>query len=180
MSQSTITDEVLTRAKKIKVMIFDVDGVMTDGGLMIGDDGQEYKTFSTQDGLGLKLLQKSGVELAVITGRSSNVVTKRTESLGIQHVYQGVDDKLAAYNDLIKKLQVNPDETGFMGDDMIDLQPMLRCGLAISVPAAFDNVKARAHYVTTRGGGKGAVREACELIMRAQNAFDQVTAPYFE
>jgi len=174
------TEDVVARAKKIKLMIFDIDGVMTDGGLTIGDDGQEYKTFNSQDGLGLKLLKSSGVELAIITGRTSNVVTKRAENIGIAHLYQGVDDKLSAYQTLIKKLEVQPEETGFMGDDIVDLPPMLRCGLGVSVPAAFDAVKTRAHYVTTREAGKGAVREVCELIMQAQETYDDITAPYFK
>lgn len=174
------TNDVAIRAKKIKLMIFDIDGVMTDGGLTIGDDGQEYKTFNSQDGLGLKLLKSSGVELAIITGRTSNVVTKRAESLGVNHFYQGVDDKLSTYQALIKKLDLNPEETGFMGDDIVDVPPMLRCGLAVSVPAAFDNVKERAHYITTRQAGKGAVREVCELIMQAQDTYANITAPYFK
>lgn len=174
------TDDVATRAKKIKLMIFDIDGVMTDGGLTIGDDGQEYKTFNSQDGLGLKLLKSSGVELAIITGRTSKVVTKRAESLGVEHFYQGVDDKLSTYETLIKELSLAPEETGFMGDDIVDIPPMLRCGLAVSVPAAFDNVKAHAHYVTTRQAGKGAVREICELIMHAQDTYAAATAPYFK
>lgn len=180
MSNKTVTDDVLARAKKIKVMIFDVDGVMTDGGLTIGDDGQEYKTFNSHDGLGLKMLKKSGVEMAIITGRTSKVVTTRAETTGIVHFYQGVENKLEAYNDLIKKLGVSPEETAFMGDDIVDVPPMLRCGLAVSVPAAFDSVKERAHYVTTRQAGKGAVREICELIMQAQGTFDAITAPYFK
>lgn len=180
MSNTSETDDVLTRAKKIKVMIFDIDGVMTDGGLTIGDDGQEYKTFHSHDGLGLKMLKKSGVEMAIITGRSSKVVSKRAENIGIEHLYQGIENKLEAYNDLIKKLGVSPKETAFMGDDIVDVPPMLRCGLAISVPAAFDSVKERAHYVTTRQAGKGAVREVCELLMRAQGTFDAITAPYFK
>jgi len=180
LSQTALTGDVLARTKKIKLMIFDVDGVMSDGGLMIGDDGQEYKTFNSQDGLGLKLLQKSGVELAIITGRTSTVVSKRAESLGIKYLYQGVDDKLTAYNDLINKLSIDPQETGFMGDDMIDVPAMLRAGFAASVPAAFDNVKNQAQYITTRQGGKGAVREVCEVIMQAQGTFDAVTAHYFK
>lgn len=174
-----VSEAVLASAKKIKVMIFDVDGVMTDGGLMIGDDGQEYKTFHSQDGLGMKLLKKSGVQMAIITGRTSNVVTKRAESTGIEHFYQGIDDKLAAFNDLIKKMDIHPDEAAFMGDDIVDVPPMLRCGLAITVPDAPESVKARAQYVTHKSGGKGAVREVCELIMQAQNTLEAMTEPYF-
>lgn len=177
---TAVTDEIIARAKKIKVVIFDVDGVMTDGGLTIGDDGQEYKTFHAHDGLGMKLLRKTPVQMAIITGRTSKVVQIRAETNGIKHYYQGVEDKLVAFNDLIEKLGVQADETVFMGDDIVDIPPMSRCGLAITVPAANDTVKARAHYVTTRQAGKGAVREACELVMQAQGTYDEVTAKYFK
>ena len=172
--------EVLDRAKAIKLVIFDVDGVMTDGGLTIGDDGQEYKTFNTQDGLGMKLLKASGIQLAIITGRTSNVVKQRSESTGVAHFYQGVDDKLAAFNDLITKLNITAEQTAFMGDDVVDMPPMLRCGLAVSVPAAPQSVKARAHYVTQKEGGRGAVRELCELIMQAQGTLEAQLAPFFK
>lgn len=177
---SEVTEAVLARAKNIKVIIFDVDGVMTDGGLTIGDDAQEYKTFHAHDGLGMKLLKKSGVQMAIITGRTSKVVTTRAETTGIAHFYQGVEDKLVAFNDLIKELNVKPEEAAFMGDDIVDVPPMLRCGLAISVPAAPSSVKERAHYVTTRQGGSGAVREVCELLMKAQGTYDAITAQYFK
>lgn len=176
----TISNEILARAKKIKVVIFDVDGVLTDGGLTIGDDGQEYKTFNTQDGLGMKLLRQSGVQMAIITGRTSKVVTQRAESTGVMHFYQGVDDKLEAFNDLLKKMNIEADEAAFMGDDVVDMPPMLRCGLAISVPAAPDSVKQRAHYVTQRQAGHGAVREVCELIMQAQGTLEAQMAPFFK
>ena len=176
---TNVSPEVLARAKKIKVVIFDVDGVMTDGGLMIGDDGQEYKTFNSHDGLGMKLLKKTGVQMAIITGRTSDVVKKRSESTGIAHFYQGVEDKLAAFNDLIAKLNISAEEAAFMGDDVVDVPPMLRCGLAVTVPAAPDTVKNRAHFTTQRGGGRGAVRELCELIMQAQGTLDAQMAPFF-
>lgn len=153
---------------------------MTDGGLTIGDDGQEYKTFHSQDGLGMKLLKQSGVEMAIITGRSSKVVTQRAESTGIAHFYQGVDDKLAAFLDLIKKMNIRADEIAFVGDDVVDMPPMLRCGLAISVPDAPDSVKANVHYVTQKSGGRGAVREICELIMQAQGTLEAQMAPFFK
>jgi 3-deoxy-D-manno-octulosonate 8-phosphate phosphatase (KDO 8-P phosphatase) len=175
-----ISAEVLARAKAIKLVIFDVDGVMTDGGLTIGDDGQEYKTFNTQDGLGMKLLKASGVQMAIITGRTSNVVKQRSESTGVAHFYQGVDDKLAAFKDLIAKLNMTAEETAFMGDDVVDMPPMLRCGLAVCVPAAPQSVKARAHYVTQKEGGRGAVRELCELIMQAQGTLEAQLALYFK
>jgi 3-deoxy-D-manno-octulosonate 8-phosphate phosphatase (KDO 8-P phosphatase) len=168
------------RAKRIKVLIFDVDGVMTDGGLTIGDDGQEYKSFHSLDGLGMKLLKASGVEMAIITGRTSNVVTKRAENTGIAHFYQGVDDKLGAFNELIKKLNISAEECAFMGDDVVDLPPMRRCGLAIAVPSATPLTKEYAHYVTTSSAGRGAVREVCELIMHAQGTYDAQMAQFLK
>lgn len=171
---------VEVRAKRIKVLIFDVDGVMTNGSLMIGDDGQEYKSFHSLDGLGMKLLKASGVEMAIITGRSSKVVTKRAETTGIAHFYQGVEDKLEAFNDLVKKLNVSPEECAFMGDDVVDLPPMRRCGLAITVPAATPLVKQYAHYCTHAPAGFGAVREVCELLMRAQGTFDAQMAQFLK
>jgi 3-deoxy-D-manno-octulosonate 8-phosphate phosphatase (KDO 8-P phosphatase) len=157
-----------------------VDGVMTDGGLTIGDDGQEYKTFNTQDGLGMKLLKASGVDMAIITGRTSNVVKQRAESTGVAHFYQGVDDKLVAYQDLSLKMGLKPEQIAFMGDDVVDMPPMLRCGFAITVPAAPNSVKQHAHYITQKEGGRGAVREVCELIMQAQGTLDAQLAPFFK
>ena len=175
-----ISNDVMTRAKKIKLIIFDVDGVMTDGGLIIGDDGSEYKSFNTQDGLGMKLLKASGIEMAIITGRTSNVVAKRAENTGVAHFYQGVDDKLVAFNDLITKLNISPEACAFMGDDVVDLPPMLRCGLSVTVPAAPDCVKQRAHFTTKRDGGHGAVREICELLMHAQGTYDVQFSQFFK
>ena len=160
------------RLKRIKLLILDVDGVMTDGGLTIGDDGQEYKTFHAHDGLGMKLLKSSGVQLAIITGRTSNVVKKRAESTGVAHFYQGAEDKFAALMDLIKTSGWQANQCAFMGDDVVDLPPMLNCGLAIAVPAAPELVLKHAHYITKKSGGHGAVREVCDLIMQAQGTFD--------
>jgi len=176
---SEVTAAITAQAKKIKVIIFDVDGVMTDGGLMIGDDGQEYKVFHAHDGLGMKMLNKTDVKMAIITGRTSNVVKVRAETNNIQHCYQGVEDKGQAFDTLINELGISPDEAAFMGDDIVDIPAMKKCGLAISVPTAQHPVKEYAHYVTTHQAGKGAVREACELIMKAQDTFDTVTGKYF-
>lgn len=162
----------------IKLLVLDVDGVMTDGGLTIGDDGQEYKTFHAHDGLGMKLLKASGVELAIITGRTSNVVKKRAESTGVAHFHQGVEDKLEAFNDLMKACNLEASQCAFMGDDVVDLPPMLISGLAIAVPASPTLVLKHAHYVTKKSGGRGAVREVCELIMQAQGTFDTQMAPF--
>ncbi|MGI9130126.1 MAG: KdsC family phosphatase [Candidatus Methylopumilus sp.] len=132
-------DSILkARAQKIKLVIFDVDGVMTDGSLFIGDDGQEYKMFNTQDGLGMRLLKKSGIKLAIITGRNSNSVLIRAENLEVDYFYQGISDKKEAFSDLIEKAGLKAEECAFMGDDIVDLPPMLQSGLAITVPAGHD------------------------------------------
>lgn len=177
---TNITPEILSRAKKIKVMVFDVDGVMTNGGLMLGDDALEYKTFHSHDGLGMKMLKASGVKMAIISGRTSNVVTKRSENTGIEHVYHGVHDKYKAFDDLAKKLNLSHDELGFMGDDVIDIGPMRRAGLAVAVPTAWPLVFDYAHYVTKNQAGFGAVREVCELLMQAQGTFDAQMAPFLK
>lgn len=169
---------VFELARKVRLVIFDVDGVLTDGCLFVGDDGQEYKAFSSLDGHGMKMLKSSGVELAIITGRTSRVVALRAHNLGISHLHQGVEDKLATFRQLIDTLQLTPDQCAFMGDDVVDLPVMRRCGLALCVPAAPPLVKQHAHYVTTLPGGRGAAREACELIMQAQGTFDAAMASY--
>lgn len=173
-----ISKELQQRFEKIKLLVLDVDGVMTDGGLTIGDDGQEYKTFHSHDGLGMKLLKASGVNIAIITGRTSNVVKKRAESTGVAHFYQGADDKLAAFNDLLEKSGLHADQCGFMGDDVVDLPPMLKSGLAIAVPDSPALLLEHAHYVTKKSGGRGAVREVCELIMQAQGTFESQMAQF--
>lgn len=168
------------RAKRIKVAVFDVDGILTNGGLMLGDDGLEYKIFHSQDGLGMKLLGNTGIRMAYITGRKSNVVVKRAENTGVHIIYQGVDDKLEAFNDLLEKQGVSAEECLFMGDDVIDIPPMRRAGLGVTVPHAMPLVKEYAHYTTERQAGFGAVREVCELIMKAQGTFDAQMAPYLK
>jgi 3-deoxy-D-manno-octulosonate 8-phosphate phosphatase (KDO 8-P phosphatase) len=174
----TINKDLIRRLQNIKLLILDVDGVMTDGGLTIGDDGQEYKTFHAHDGLGMKLLKASGVSLAIITGRTSNVVKKRAESTGVTHFYQGAEDKLEAFRDLMQSSGLQAEQCAFMGDDVVDLPPMLQCGLAIAVPDSPRLLLERVHYVTRKAGGHGAVREVCELIMQAQGSFDAQMAQF--
>ena len=173
-----MTHDGIQRAQRVKLIAFDVDGVMTDGTLFLADDGQEFKGFNSLDGHGLKMLKGSGVELAIITGRTSRVVEHRAANLGIFHIYQGAHDKLGIYQQLLAKLELLPEETAYMGDDVVDLPVMRRAGLAITVPAAPELVKAHSHYVTSREAGRGAVREACEWLMRAQNTFDSMMAAY--
>lgn len=170
--------ELARRARGVKLAIFDIDGVMTDGRLYLSDDGQEYKAFHSLDGHGLKMLKSTGVELAILTGRTSRVVEHRAKNLGITVVHQGAHDKLAVYEAMCRDLGVDMQHTAFMGDDVVDLPPMRRAGLALTVPAAPDLVKAHSHYVAVRPAGMGAVREVCELIMRAQGTLDEALAPY--
>jgi 3-deoxy-D-manno-octulosonate 8-phosphate phosphatase (KDO 8-P phosphatase) len=175
-----MTADAIDRARRIRLIAFDIDGVMTDGTLFLGDDGQEYKGFNSLDGHGLKMLKGTGVELAIITGRSSKVVENRALNLGIDIVHQGAHDKLAVYEALCRELGLACEETAYMGDDVVDLPVMRRAGLAITVPAAPDLVKAYSHVVTRREAGRGAVREACEFLMRAQGTLDAALAPFLK
>jgi 3-deoxy-D-manno-octulosonate 8-phosphate phosphatase (KDO 8-P phosphatase) len=167
--------DILERAKNIKLVIFDVDGVLTDGSIIIGDSGEEYKSFNSRDGHGMRLLQFTGVEIGVITGRTSNVVEYRMHSLGINHLYQGQKVKLPAFEDLIDRLKLKPEQCAYVGDDWVDLAIMSRVGLAIAVQDADAIVKKHAHWITPSKGGKGAAREVCELIMEGQGTLqDQI------
>lgn len=166
------------RIQGIKLIAFDVDGIMTDGGLYLSDNGDEIKRFNSLDGHGLKMLKKSGVELAIITGRKSRLVEMRAKNLGIAHLYQGVEDKWPAMQELLAKLNIKPEAAAYMGDDVVDLPVMLRVGFAVTVPASPQAVRDRAHYLTQREGGHGAVRETCELIMSAQGTLDEQLKPY--
>lgn len=170
--------EILDRAAKIRLVIFDVDGVLTDGSLYLGDNGQEYKAFNSRDGHGMVILQHTGVQLAVITGRTSDVVRIRMEGLGVAHVYQGRRDKVPAYEELKDKLQLPDDAIAYVGDDVVDLPVMRRVGLSIAVADAQPLVREHAHWQTTLNGGRGAAREVCELIMEAQGNRDQITTRY--
>lgn len=169
-----------SRAKLIRLIAFYVDGVMTDGGLYFSDSGEEFKRFNSLDGHGIKMLKATGVEIAIITGRTSRCVEARARNLGITHVYQGVENKLEAMLDLLNKLKLSRDAAAYMGDDVVDLTVMRHVGLAISVPEAPQLVQKHSAYVTQRSGGHGAVREACELIMSAQNTLDEQLAPYLQ
>lgn len=166
-------DEALRRARALKLMIFDVDGVMTDGMLYYSERGEELKAFNIQDGHGIKLLRQYGVEVALITARNSRAVELRAANLGIAHLYQGTEDKRAAYAALLAKLGLGAAQSGYMGDDLLDLPLLTRCGFAATVPAAPQALKSRAHYVTRAQGGHGAVREVCELVLRAQGTLER-------
>jgi len=160
--------EIHAKAQGIRLVIFDVDGVLTDGSLFLGDDGQEYKAFNSRDGHGMKMLQQSGVMIGIITGRTSEVVRIRMESLGVKHVYQGKQEKLPAYRELRDKLGLQDRQVAYVGDDVVDLPIMRRVGLAIAVGDAHPMVVRHAHWRTPHAGGCGAGRDVCELIMEAQ------------
>jgi len=170
--------DILDKAAKIKLVVFDVDGVLTDGRLIIGDDGQEYKAFYSKDGLGMKMLKQSGVELAVITARTSNVVLHRMQSLGIKHIYQGQLEKLPAFEKILNELGLSAEQAAYVGDDVIDLPVMLKAGLAITVQDAHPLAKQYAHWQTPQCGGRGAARDVCELIMQAQGSLEEQFQKY--
>jgi 3-deoxy-D-manno-octulosonate 8-phosphate phosphatase (KDO 8-P phosphatase) len=168
----------LNQAKAIRLIAFDVDGIMTDGGLYLSDSGDEFKRFNSLDGHGLKMLRASGVELAIITGRTSHCVELRAQNLGIGHLFQGVENKLSTMQALMQQLNIPADSAAYMGDDVVDLPVMRRVALAVTVPDAPQIVRDHAHYVSQRNGGFGAVREVCELIMSAQGTLDAQLASY--
>lgn len=171
-------NDILEKASKVKLVIFDVDGVLTDGSLFLGDDGQEYKAFHSKDGHGMVMLQQSGIGIAIITGRTSNVVETRMKSLGIKHVFQGQKHKLPAYEEIKQQLQLSDDEIAYVGDDVVDLPVMTRVGMAIAVQDAHSLTKEHAHWITPSNGGRGAAREVCEMLMKSQNKLDQALEAY--
>ncbi len=166
------------KAARIRLVIFDVDGVLTDGSLFVGDDGQEYKAFNSRDGHGIKMLLKYGVEIAIITGRTSKVVEHRMANLGINHIYQGKLDKLPAYEELRAKLGISPEETAYVGDDVVDLPVMRRVGLAIAVQDAHPLVLRHSHWQTPSTGGRGAARDVCEMLMEAKGVLQDELGRY--
>jgi 3-deoxy-D-manno-octulosonate 8-phosphate phosphatase (KDO 8-P phosphatase) len=166
------------KAERIRLMAFDIDGVMTDGRLYFSPNGDEMKTFFSRDGLGLKMLARSGVKLAIITGRDSPIVTRRAENLGIDLVFQGVEDKRSAMARLLEREGIDFSEAGYMGDDVVDLAVMEACGFSATVPDCHTTVRQIADYVAHAPAGAGAVREVCELLLQAQGNWDKALAAY--
>lgn len=173
-----MSDDLLQRAKGIRLAVFDVDGVLTDGKLYFLVDGSEFKTFNTLDGHGIKMLINSGVRTAIISGRSTPVVERRARSLGIQHLYQGREDKMAVLDELLAELSLDYQQVAYLGDDLPDLPVIRRVGLGMAVASADGFVRQHAHGTTRARGGEGAAREFCELIMRAQGSLDAAQAAY--
>ncbi len=173
-----MSNELLQRARAIKLAIFDVDGVLTDGRLYFLPDGSEFKTFNTLDGHGIKMLIASGVQTAIISGRKTPVVERRAQNLGIQHLFQGREDKLVVLDGLLAELGLNYEQVAYLGDDLPDLPVIRRVGLGMAVASADGFVRQHAHGVTQARGGEGAAREFCELILRAQGNLDAAQAAY--
>ncbi|WEF32570.1 KdsC family phosphatase [Pseudoduganella chitinolytica] len=166
------------RAANVRLMIFDVDGVLTDGSLHYGAEGEALKTFNVQDGLGIKLLQEGGIRTAIISARRSPQVTARAKDLGIEFVHQGGHDKLTPFNALVAQLGLTYEQVGFIGDDVVDLPILSRVGFAVAVPNGRQEVMTRVHHVTQHAGGQGAVREVCEFVLRAQGLYDKIMAQF--
>ena len=170
--------EALERARQVRLMIFDVDGVLTDGRLWYGASGEQLKCFDAHDGHGIRMLALSGVPAALLSGRASAAVAARAAELGIERVLQGVEDKLKVCLDLLRRENLQLEQIGFMGDELVDLPVLTRCGLACAPREAPEAVRSRAHYIAAAPAGRGAVREVCELVMRAQGSFDGALAAY--
>ncbi len=172
--------EIMARAKQLKLLVLDVDGVLTDGRLFFDDQGKEYKCFHARDGHGIKLLRQTGVEVAVISGRNSNSVALRMKNLGIAHVYQGHEHKVTAFEEILHNLSLCAGQAAHVGDDLLDLPIMTRAGLAIAVSDANFAVKQHAHWCTALPGGQGAVREVCDFIMQAQGSYEPMLQAYLQ
>ena len=171
-----VSEEAFKRAGKIRLVLFDVDGVLTDGNIYLDDAGTEFKAFNTHDGHGIRLLLHYGFEVGVITGRTSRSLEHRMQDLKVKHVYQGCKDKFLAFQELLSRLELDEQQAAYVGDDIFDLQVMTRCGLAVAVANAHAYVKQHAHCETVNTGGRGAAREVCELVLDAQDLLGKVLA----
>jgi 3-deoxy-D-manno-octulosonate 8-phosphate phosphatase (KDO 8-P phosphatase) len=176
--ETRLLEEAAARAARIRLMIFDVDGILTDGSLHFGPDGEVIKSFNVLDGHGIKMLQQSGVATAIISARQSAIVARRASDLGILHLHQGEHDKRAAFERLLTQTTIAAEACGFIGDDVIDLPILSRVGFAASVPGGHAEVRSRVHFVTQACGGCGAVREICDFVLRAQGTYEAALAPY--
>ncbi len=173
-----ISPDYIERAKRVKLLILDIDGVMTDGRIIYSIYGDELKFFDVQDGFGITLLNRAGIKSVIITAKKSRVVKLRAKDLKVAKVYQGYSDKLVPFNRTLRRFRVKPEEVCFIGDDLIDMPVLKRAGFAVSVPNAVEEVKACANFVTSKSGGRGAVREICDMILKAQNKWEPVTSRY--
>ena len=168
-----VSAQVMAKAAKIRLLILDVDGVLSDGLIYMGNHGEEFKAFNVRDGYGIRSALTSGIEIAIITGRKAKLVEDRCETLGITHLYQGQSDKLLAYRELLAKLSLTPEQVAYVGDDLIDWPVMAEIGLSVAVADAHPLLLPRVDYVTRINGGRGAVREVCDLLLLAQGKLDE-------
>lgn len=168
------------KLQNIKLLLLDVDGVLTDGKIVYTDSGEQIKAFDVKDGHGLKLLMRSGAEVVLITGRESKVVLHRARDLGIQEVYQKITNKIEIYEKILKEKNLEDIQVGFVGDDLIDIPVLRRVGFSAAVEDAIPEVKEIVDYVTSKKGGEGAVREVCELLLKSQNKWEELTERYYK
>ncbi len=168
VARSAMWESALPRAKQVQILLLDVDGVLTDGTIIYTHDGGESKGFNTKDGFGLRILQEAGVAVGLITARSSASVSRRAADLQLKYVVQGTNNKMQAYEDILLKTGLRPEQTAYMGDDWLDLPLLNRVGLAATPVDGMAEVRSRVHFVTSRPGGHGAVREVCDLILEAR------------
>jgi len=176
MSDQTTVEH---RASRIKLLLMDCDGVLTDGRIWIVD-GDDQKTFNTRDGLGLELLHRAGISSGIISGRESSAVQQRAEALGVLFIYQAVENKVAAFEQILAKAAMKPSEVAYIGDDLNDIPLLRRSELAVAVADATEETKRHAHYVTRAAGGDGAVRETIELNLKEQNRWDDLVKRYLD
>ncbi|MBI4432794.1 MAG: HAD hydrolase family protein [Candidatus Omnitrophica bacterium] len=167
------------RINKVKLVIVDIDGVMTDGRIVLGDHGDELKFFDAQDGHGMVMLRRAGIRTVLLSGRKSRVNVRRAKEIQVVKLYQNAHDKLKVFEKILKKFKVGPEEVCYMADDLIDLPVLTRVGFSVTVPDAVPEVKERAHCVTERKGGRGAVRELTDLLLKTQDKWQAVTERYF-
>ncbi len=173
-----ITSQLQERIKKIRLLILDIDAILTDGRIVYDNKGNELKFFDVQDGFGIVLLKRAGIETIIMTAKKSRVVSRRARDFKVKALYQNCFDKLKTFQEMLKKFNIPPDEICFMGDDLIDIPVLKRVGFAVSVPNAVDEARGAAHYVTKRHGGRGAVREICDLILKTQDKWHDITSRY--
>ncbi len=175
-----ITDDFRDRLQVVQLLIVDVDGVLTDGGIIYGDYGDEIKRFDVQDGLGIVLLHRAGIKTVIITAKKSRNNDRRAKDMHVTKIYQNVKDKLKVYEKILKKFKLHGNQVCFMGDDLIDMPVFSRVGCAVAVQNARNEIKEKSHYVTQSSGGRGAVRELADLLLKTQGKWDQVTGKYFQ
>ena len=174
-----LSASLIKKIKAVKLLILDVDGVMTDGSIIYDDDGKEIKIFDVKDGHGIKLLMRAGIDVAIITARESQVVLHRAKNLGIDIVYQKAMDKVEAFNEILQKKQLSEKEVAYVGDELVDIPLLRKVGFAAAVKDAVEDLKMYVDFITEKNGGQGAVREICELILKTQGKWGEATEKYF-